>query len=129
MEKLKPGVLLPGEEMRDVMLEHLMLCEVITNSDLTEGRGQRVSLGWFLHQLDAQERARGAGVLGTDAIIERSEQWVLRYKACTVHGSREVIHIVGTEVIVHYVDPEVLRQRALAKLTPEEIKLLGLSHK
>jgi len=125
-KKLKPGELLPSEEMRDVRLEHVTLYEVITNEDLCGGRGRSVSLGWYLHRFDAIERARGAGVFGSDAEVKSSEQWVMRYRACSPNGSREVIHIIGTEVSVTYVDPKVSRTRALAKLTPEEREVLGL---
>lgn len=90
-----------GEERRNVRIENVRLFEVVTNSDLCEGRGSRVSLGWFINKVSAKERARGAGVFGTDANIEEKSKWVL----------------------------VIRRKRALAKLTDEDKEALGLSDK
>lgn len=45
--------------------------QVITNSDLTEGRGQPVVLATCYHWTTAERLAVGAGVQGTDATIEQ----------------------------------------------------------
>lgn len=129
IQKLKAGELRPGEELSDVRLEHATVYRVIGNTDNVEGRGASITLGWFFKRIDATEFAEGRGVFGSKAGVVPSMQWILRYKACTIQDSREVIHLIGDEVATDYVDPGVLRKRALAKLSPEDMEILGLTDK
>lgn len=129
-QKLKPGELLPDEVMRFIQISQLSIYEVITNSDLTEGRGARVSLGYFLQKSDACEKAKGAGVFGCDAEVSPAFKWCLSYSVwIKTDRVRQMVCVLGEEVMLEYTDPNVLRKRALAKLSAEDLEILGLTDK
>lgn len=79
------------------------------NADSTEGRGPMVPIAHFLKKEDAELAARGRGVMG--------------------YGDGDVKVIPVFESIKDWKDnkKEELRQQALAKLTTEEKRALGLS--
>lgn len=43
--------------------------EAYTNSDLTEGRGHKVTIGYFVNKIDAEKAAVGKGVMGYNAHV------------------------------------------------------------
>lgn len=83
----------------------------ITNSDLTEGRGREVIIGYFLLESDAKKAARGQGVMGTDGDVRPRMVDVKIY---------ETYFEYELDVMEHK------RREALSKLTADERRLLGL---
>lgn len=81
------------------------------NSDLTEGKGYDILIGYFLKQEDAQRAAHKAGVMGADGTVKQ-----------------EQLRVVVFENFGEYENERKAdaRKRALAKLTQEERILLGL---
>lgn len=94
---------------------------VVTNSDLNEGRGRDVTVGWFYNRDDAVTASVGVGVFGSDAKIEEHEKAVV-----WIDGDKDRMFLLGEKVIFVYEDPRVVRERALAKLTAKEREVLGL---
>lgn len=99
----------------------MQLFEVIGNTDTTEGKGRRITLGWFVDEYAAKSFANGRGTMGYVAPIERSE------KRCIIDEFGNIM-IFGERV--HKTDPAWLatakREAILAKLTPEEIDFLDI---
>lgn len=87
------------------------------NTDNNEGRGSTY-YEYYVTSAVAHTRAKGRGVMGTDCTVVPTSERVI------VIG--EKIFRIGDEIIALYEDPEVVRKRALAKLTPEERKALGI---
>lgn len=96
---------------------------VTTNEDRNEGRGHTIDIGYFQHRIDAENAARGQGVMGTNADI----------KPCTVQVLKDPEK--GEDMFVikkmapfykTYLNKEALRKQILAKLTAEEIEILGV---
>lgn len=87
--------------------------QVVTNSDLDEGKGHEVSLGYFLDKAYATKKASKAGVMGTDAEVRALQCFVVEYEGGT--------HLLGNLIEVETVDPML---GIFAKLTPEEAALL-----
>jgi hypothetical protein len=75
---------------------------VVTNSDRIEGRGCPVVLGYYAKSEDARAAAKGQGVWCRDASVE----------TIVIQDS--------------YEDKEAAKKRALAKLTEEDKRALGL---
>lgn len=86
--------------------------EAYTNSDLTEGRGGDVHIGYFRYEDDAKKAVKGRGVWGTDASVRMVQDKTIR-----VFESYEEFTTVQTSD---------LKTKALNKLTVEEKKALGL---
>lgn len=78
------------------------------NQDLTEGRGVMRLIAIFAREADAILAAKGRGVMG--------------------HGDGEVSVVIVYETWEEFAakDLERIRQNALAKLTPAEIRALGI---
>lgn len=95
------------------------LYKVTANTDTTEGRGSTYVIGWFVDAGVAKKAAKGKGVMGTDSPVDPVACSVIR----TDDGS---VFLVGDEVQITYEDPKEVRERALAKLTPEERNALGI---
>ena len=86
--------------------------EAYTDTDLVEGRGSKVVLGYFTKQLDAKEAAKGEGVMGTDAHVTK-----IKTPSFMIFESIEEYR-QNTR--------KELRKIALAKLSYEEKVALGL---
>lgn len=95
------------------------LWRVMTNSDLTEGRGSQRTLGWFADPNVAAKAARGNYVMGSDCPVEQVVMNIIKTQAGKVF-------LLGEEVQIQYEDPREIRARAIAKLTPEERQVLGI---
>ena len=85
--------------------------EVITNSDLNEGRGHAVHVCYCSSQSLALDVAKGKGVFGTDADVRPV------CKTITIYDTME-------EIVKNDVDQ--IKKRALAKLTQEDRITLNL---
>ena len=96
-------------------MKHFVLKDVYeayTNSDLTEGRGHTVHIGYFTRETDALRAVRRKGVMGTDANVRKLSTLELKVYEHLAEYEAEVV-----------LD---LRKKALAKLTAAERTLLGL---
>ncbi len=84
--------------------------EAYTNSDLTEGRGSDVFIGYFRNKGDADTAVKGNGPMGTDAYV------------------REVREPKIYKTYLEFVEDKQidLKRSALNKLTREEKLALGL---
>lgn len=100
-------------------IERVTLHHVTSNTELCEGRGATVTVGWFLDRGVAERAAKGRYVMGTDCPIETTTKTVARMDS-------GALHLLGEKIEVSYEDPEQVKRRALAKLTPEEMRALGL---
>ncbi len=78
------------------------------NSDLTEGRGRSVNIAAFSSKADATRAARGWGVMGVG------------------DGDVKTLEVFSTFDEYGNEQDEKVRRQALAKLTPEEQRSLGL---
>jgi len=119
MAKREPGF--PAEYYPDTPVY-----EVVTNSDLTEGRGHRVSLGFFLDEAVARRFAEGKGLMGSDAEIEMRHETVVRVNGSFLRregGSFILGEKISTEAVTR---KELLRQQALMKLTDDEREALEI---
>lgn len=103
------GVLEKGDMRRHI---YRNVWESYTNSDLTEGRGAHVHIGYFLSKKDAERAGVGQGVMGTDARVRQVGEVSL------------IVYETFDEFLA--IQKEEKRQQALAKLTQEERELLGL---
>lgn len=110
--------MMPQADVESAIVYDTKIFEVFANSDSTEGRGRTICIGIFTNRENAEARARGQGVMGTNADVKSST-------AKVVHFSGE-IYLLGRNVEKSFDPTEELRQRALSKLTPEEKKVLGL---
>ncbi len=97
-------------------VKHLTVYHVTTNTDLTEGRGGTVTIGYFLDEGIAKRAAKGEGVMGGDARIEQQQVTTVRIL--------DRVFLVGKEIHLSYDPPREVRARAIAKLTPEERRAL-----
>ena len=97
-------------------VEQMTLYRVRTNTDLTEGRGAERTLGWFIDNAIALKAAKGNYVMGSDCPVESRRELVVRMES----GE---IFLLGERVEITYEDPREIKARALAKLTPEEVKV------
>lgn len=93
--------------------------KVMTNSDLTEGRGCESVSAVFDNELAATRYAKGKYVMGTDAPIRFEDASVVKLEDGTYY-------LLGQEILTQYRDPDEVRRCALAKLTLEERTLLGV---
>lgn len=85
--------------------------EAYTNSDLTEGRGRDVHIGYFEQEADAKRASQGKGVMGSDAWVRKVSKEIFVFENYQEFEQRE---------------NEETRQRALNKLTVAERRSLGL---
>lgn len=95
----------------------MTLYKVEFNSDSTEGRG-RAFYEWYINHETATRVAKGQYVMGTDCPIHRVAE--------TVVISGDKVWLLGAPIGITWEDPRETRARALAKLTPEERKILGV---
>lgn len=93
---------------------------VVTNTDLTEGRGGRTTIGYYLEQSAATRGAQGQGVMGSDALVQSAKRSVVQFESGDMFLLGKELRIEPPE------DPAVVRKRALDKLTPEERAALGV---
>lgn len=86
--------------------------EASYNSDSTEGRGRQIIAGYFIHKADAEAAVKNLGVMGTPGDVRK-----IPTPSFTIFESLEEYHAGNREEI---------RQKALRKLTAEEIEALDL---
>lgn len=99
------------------------LFEVVGEADQTEGRGGSRVVGYTGSRHVAVEMSRGQGVMGCDGRVETRDGFILE----TSDGRNLFVLLRDLhEVKVLHEDPKVVRERALAKLTPEEREALGV---
>ena len=91
---------------------------VFSNTDMMEGKGSEVLLFVCGTMDTAREKAIGQGVNGTDADIKLVDMVKTR--------SGDFYPVVGNSRTIHLISEETIRKNALAKLTPEERKVLGV---
>jgi hypothetical protein len=86
----------------------MTIYEATKNSDRLEGRGHTIRIAAFTKREDAEQAAKGHGVMGM--------------------GNGDVDPITVYENFVEYLSKSKadLRKKALAKLTPEEKAALGI---
>ena len=101
------------------VVEERMVHEVVTNSDTTEGRGTRVSLGYFLDLTQANEAAHGKGVWGSDARVESGTRKVVIVDV-------DHVYLLGEILLNKAALTAQARQRALDKLSAEDRQALGI---
>lgn len=92
-------------------------------NDTNEGKGGRHSLGSFLKQSHADAAARGKGVFGCDGTVEHVRHDVVLYEDPST--GRTIVRRLAEEINVKFVDEDPAIERALTKLTDEDIKALG----
>lgn len=104
--------------------------EVISNTDLNEGRGREIVIGRVHgnHRAVADEMAAGRGVFGSDARVSLCVRRIVEWSE---PGIRELrLNLLGDPIIICTEDPSRVKARyvasGLAKLTPEEKAALGL---
>jgi len=81
----------------------------LRNADDIEGRGPMVAIGYFIRKEDAVHAAKGRGVMGVG------------------DGEVEEIKVFETRTEWDALSEDGLRKSALAKLTYEEKRVLGLT--
>ncbi len=91
--------------------------------DTNEGRGGRYVVGHFLKKELAVKAAAQKGVWGTSGDITHRTVHAVTFVDADLERAT---HIVGDRIDMSYEDPQEVRERALAKLTPAEKKSLGL---
>lgn len=96
------------------------LWEGLGQGDSDHGNAPTYTVGWYLTEAEAIEAVRTAGAWGSPGKVDR----VQVLKANSDNGSYDYYEIRYIEVSC--VDLEKARERALAKLTADEKKLLGL---
>lgn len=104
-----------------VRIKNLDIYKVMGNSDLTEGRGPSYIAGIYLNPNDAKVAAKGNYVMGSNCPIEKENVKV-------VEDEYGAIFLLGERVIQSYTDPRIIKERAMKKLTEEEIEALGLKY-
>lgn len=101
------------------MLTIERIWEVISNTDLTEGRGSQVVIARFFDREAAINY-----VMGTPAEVAESEVLAIGgLKALEPTKYR----VLGPVVPIYNDPTDIKRQQALAKLTEEDKRILGLS--
>jgi hypothetical protein len=105
----------------------------VANTDTEEGRGRQYPIAYFLDQTSAEVAGKKRGVQGTDCEVESKTVTLLdtsRGDPMSGHLQEE-IYLVGERVYRNLSEykagqEDEIRARAMAKLTAEERKVLGL---
>lgn len=95
--------------------------KVMSNTDLEEGRGKPYVLAMYLDYEEAAKHAKGNYVMGSDCPIRNETLDVVQ------NGDDPTFYVLGPKIETKYHNPRLLRAQALAKLTEEEKKVLGLN--
>jgi len=106
------------------MLTIERIYEVISNSDLTEGRGSQIVIARFFDRNIAAHYAKDKGVMGTRAEVAEGE--VLAIGALKALEPTKY-RVLGPVVPIYNDPTDIKRQQALSKLTEEDKRILGLS--
>lgn len=93
--------------------------QVLTNSDLTEGRGETVLIGRAFTRDRALDFAKGQGVMGSNAKVELVAEKLVAWDG-------KLFVLAPANMLTRESQEEIAR-RGLAKLTPEEKVALGLA--
>lgn len=104
------------------------LWAVVSNTDLTEGRGAAIDVSYHATQAAAEIGSKGQGVFGSDARVEK--RLAIEVSSLDDHGYEgpSVYVLLGRESVVSTKDSlDELRQKILDKLTPAERTILGVS--
>jgi len=108
-------------------IKDVVFYEVISNTDLNEGRGASVVIGRYMDSCDAEAAAKGQGVFGSDAKVEsKTKRAVIapNNEKDGRYGSRTFL--LGEEIYSDFINLEDLKKQALAKLSDKEKAVLGL---
>lgn len=101
--------------------ELITIYEARGEKDTTEGRGGTYLIGYYLDKAQAEESVKGKGVWdgpGSITVIDCFKQYL---------ANEKFKYWKLNEADIDFsIKSDFLRQQALAKLTPEEIKLLGI---
>lgn len=111
--------MLKGVEDEMAKIERVTLHHVTGNTDGNEGCGRTFTVGWFVDLEVAKRAAKGRYVMGTDCPIETTVKVVAKM-------DDGAVYLLGERIEVSYEAPEDVRKRALSKLSPEEMRALGL---
>lgn len=95
------------------------------DTDTTEGRGPLRTIGWYLNEQLAKLAAKGQGVFGADGYVSPEIVNVIVY--IDPDTGESVVRKLG-ELLQQqqFEDDDEVRARALAKLSAEERRALGL---
>ena len=96
--------------------EFITIWQVTGDKDQTEGRGGTYVVGYTKTEKEAQELARGKGVMGSDGEVHLKQ--AIKFD----HGA---IYEIGERCDEQWAKME-RKAAALAKLTPEDREALGL---
>jgi hypothetical protein len=99
---------------------------IVGNTDDVEGRGAPVIRALSYEVGDARKAATHAGPMGSAAEVRGCETFSVRF---VVRGKPYLVIVPLKEIFVSESlehDPNSLKKQALAKLTPEEKRALGL---
>ena len=91
--------------------------EVVSNTELNEGRGESIVIARFTTQSQAELYGRDKGVMGSNADIRPGKALLL--------DNGKFLAVCG-EITVSKDLHDFKRQKALAKLTPRDREVLGL---
>lgn len=102
---------------------------VTTNSDRDNGRGRTQILGFFEDEVDAESAAKGQGIYGGDADVDRVPVtvYVPISKMDDSEDWERAFISTGSIPYVKKTPTAELRKSALKKLTAQEIAALGLN--
>lgn len=90
---------------------------VYGNSEPNDGRGVRILLGVYGSVAAARDAAKGQGVMGSDAEVADVD---------AIKSTNGNVYLLGEKADVMFKAERQIREEALAKLTDEEIRVLGL---
>lgn len=105
--------------MTEYRVYEAVVYEAFEDNDKQEGKGTQTSLGFFLFKETAELAAEGKGVQGSIGPIRKATKFI-----CEVVSSGEM-YIIGDK-INNELSSNFAKKRAMAKLSDEDKKVLGL---
>ena len=108
------------------VVEEMTVYKVTGDADC-EGRSTYL-VGYFIDSHVADVASKNKGAMGTQGRVEPKRCSVVTVLGPEGHRgvSKPEHYILGEHIIIQYEDPAEVRARALAKLSPEERKVLGI---
>jgi hypothetical protein len=117
-----PGKLKVGQKI-DAHVTSMRVFKVMGDTEMNEGRGPRYTVGWFADEAVARLAAEGKAAMGTTGSVDPVNVDVAVFR----NDEGELTYGIISEFIqIEYEDPEDVKRKALAKLTPKERRALGL---
>jgi hypothetical protein len=113
----------PGDIDLFASVKQYNVFEVSGDLDTEEGRRGTYVVGYYASEHLASLAARGKGVMGCSGTITHKTILTVTFKAL---NGEIVTCEVGNRIAISYESPADTRKQALAKLSPEEKKVLGL---